>query len=551
MSHLRAFPSTVTFGLVLAFLFAAAPASATVLLDGSETKLLVGSSIRAVSESATTLDTAFGSLKCEESNLEASTTTSGGSGTSVKAIVENFSRSKCNTPHTMLAYGTLAIEWTSGNNGILYSTNTQLTVEYAGLHCIFKTNVTRLGTITGSATTKGSATLDIDATIPRDGGKGGALCGSAAQWTGSYEFTVPSTLNVAEEASPPIKGTMLTSGSGSQLKTGTLITSESEAVTTLHSQNGAIECANSHIGGKTTNNGGEGVKVDIKVEAFTLSGCNASITVLTHGTLSISASGSDNGTVTSTGTELTLEFKGFHCIYRTNNTSVGTITGSATTKGSATLDIAATIPRTGGSSGSSCGATIQWTGSYKITNPSALSIDDIIPAGSTTLTDGAGARRNAGTVVTAESEGPTTLHAPIGMLQCEESHIGGETANNGGGGADVTISLVSLIWSKCNDALTVLAKGSLSIKGTSGSNGTLYSTGTEVTREYLEFHCIFKTNGTQLGTITGSTTTKGNATLDISATIPRVGGSSGIFCGSTSQWTGSYKFTAPSTLNID
>jgi hypothetical protein len=36
----------------------------------------------------------------------------------------------------------------------------------------------------------------------------------------------------------------------------------------------------------------------------------------------------------------------------------------------------------------------------------------------------------------------------------------------------------------------------------------------------------------------------------ISATIPRTGGSSGIFCGSTAAWTGAYKVMSPATLNI-
>jgi hypothetical protein len=51
--------------------------------------------------------------------------------------------------------------------------------------------------------------------------------------------------------------------------------------------------------------------------------------------------------------------------------------------------------------------------------------------------------------------------------------------------------------------------------------------------------------------LTGSTTTGGNATLDIAATIPRTGGTSGAFCGSSIQWTAAFKFTAPSTLNVD
>jgi hypothetical protein len=93
----------------------------------------------------------------------------------------------------------------------------------------------------------------------------------------------------------------------------------------------------------------------------------------------------------------------------------------------------------------------------------------------------------------------------------------------------------------------VLVNGTLSIEGIGSNNGILNGTGNEVTVE-LEvkpnrFHCIFKANATNLGTVTGSSTTKATATLDISASIPRTGGSSGAFCGTTAQWTGAYVIT--------
>jgi len=88
--------------------------------------------------------------------------------------------------------------------------------------------------------------------------------------------------------------------------------------------------------------------------------------------------------------------------------------------------------------------------------------------------------------------------------------------------------------------VTVITKGSLEIHtretGVTES-GTLTSSGSEVTVEFLGFHCIFKTSSTDIGTLTAN---GGNATFDIAATIPRTGGRSGAFCGSTAQWTGSY-----------
>ena len=172
-------------------------------------------------------------------------------------------------------------------------------------------------------------------------------------------------------------------------------------------------------------------------------------------------------------------------------------------------------------------------------------------ASATTLTGAGGATLGTGTSIVAENEGTVTLHPPIGDIECKKSSVSGKTTNAGGAGVEVKGSIEALSFTECNATVTVLAKGELAVKGTGSTNGSLSSTGTEVTVEFAGFHCIFKTNGTGLGTVTGSTTTGGNATLDISATIPRTGGRSGAFCGSTAQWTGAYKVTSPSTLNID
>jgi hypothetical protein len=72
-----------------------------------------------------------------------------------------------------------------------------------------------------------------------------------------------------------------------------------------------------------------------------------------------------------------------------------------------------------------------------------------------------------------------------------------------------------------------------------------------VTVELLGLHCIFNTSNTDIGTFTGSANAGANATLDIEATIPRTGGRSGAFCGSSAQWKGSYKVTSPKPLAVD
>lgn len=175
-------------------------------------------------------------------------------------------------------------------------------------------------------------------------------------------------------------------------------------------------------------------------------------------------------------------------------------------------------------------------------------------ASATMLSDANGMALGAGTTISAESEGKVALDAPFGRVECE-SKISGKTKNTGSATETVTLTLESFTYTNCNaESAVALKPGELVIhtrETNSDNNGTLTWNGTEVTTEFLSTHCIYKTTETDVGTLTGSANTKGNATFDISATIPRVGGRSGAFCGSSAAWTGSYKFTAPSTFNVD
>lgn len=128
---------------------------------------------------------------------------------------------------------------------------------------------------------------------------------------------------------------------------------------------------------KTTTTGGLvlGVTtaVDSVVEELKFYNCTNGVTVhvLKRGTLKVTSSGGGSATVVSTGSEWTVVQAGFHCVFSTNNTTLGTLTGGA----EANLDIAATIPRTGGSSGVFCGSSAPWTGKYRITKPKPLIVD--------------------------------------------------------------------------------------------------------------------------------------------------------------------------------
>ena len=118
----------------------------------------------------------------------------------------------------------------------------------------------------------------------------------------------------------------------------------------------------------------------------------------------------------------------------------------------------------------------------------------------------------------------------------------------------------ALSFTGCTGGWTVTANvfGSLEVhtdasdpNGTSG-NGTLTSTGATVSAfsHVLGITCRYKTENTDIGTLTGSKTTGGTATLDVHASIPWHNGSP--FCGtSDSTWVGSYLVETPDNLNVD
>lgn len=170
------------------------------------------------------------------------------------------------------------------------------------------------------------------------------------------------------------------------------------------------------------------------------------------------------------------------------------------------------------------------------------------------------------TTIHAESEGKVIIHSPIGDIECNKT-MEGHTLNTGSATETVQFAITTLTFTNCNpgDTVTVLAAGSLVIhteyttevdgsqvqKTNSTNNGTVTSTGMRITVIHLGVHCIFETNVTDIGVLTGSANTGGHATLDTSGNLPRVGGEGGAFCGSSSPWTGSDTVRLPSVLNVD
>ena len=167
--------------------------------------------------------------------------------------------------------------------------------------------------------------------------------------------------------------TTLTDGSGNH---PTFIAATSTH-TNLHNSAINVTCTHSVAEGHPST-GGTGLTVEGPLTYLDFTNCGSwTVTVKKAGKLIVHGSGGNHGTLTSEGAEVTLSGFGLHCIFTTNTpTDIGTLTGSAVTKGHAVLDIAGTIARTGGNSGAFCGSSAQWTGSYTVTSPSVLNIHE-------------------------------------------------------------------------------------------------------------------------------------------------------------------------------
>ena len=167
-------------------------------------------------------------------------------------------------------------------------------------------------------------------------------------------------------------------------------------------------------------------------------------------------------------------------------------------------------------------------------------------ASATTLTSPAGTTLVKGSMIKAQSEGHTVLDSVIGKIECS---VGGEgELTDAGSATETTEGEVFFGTFSCTSAaVTVVKTGTAELHSLGSGKGTLTGSGTEVTVQTFGLHCIFTTNATTLGTVTGGTP----ATLQISATIPRTGGSSGAFCGASAPYTGKIKVTSPGTLLID
>jgi hypothetical protein len=207
--------AAVAAAALMAFV-GASTASATVLCKNNSNtttcseKYGVGTEIHAVLDAGNVakLTTSFKNIECTESTVAGKIENAGSSTTTVSGnitvtepepgkTVPELTFGGCNCTVAVLKAGSLEIHQIAGtDNGTLTSSNAEVTAScstiFGTVHCIYATNATDLGTLTGG----NPATLDIESqNIPRL--TTNALCDESANWDAKYEVTSPKPLFVA------------------------------------------------------------------------------------------------------------------------------------------------------------------------------------------------------------------------------------------------------------------------------------------------------------------------------------------------------------------
>jgi hypothetical protein len=156
----------------------------------------------------------------------------------------------------------------------------------------------------------------------------------------------------------------------------------------------------------------------------------------------------------------------------------------------------------------------------------------------------------------SETEKPT-LTSTFKTITCDESTVKGEVEKKGSAAETVKGPVQTLTFTtNCNCTVVVLKGGTLEVHAKDDKgNGTLTSNGAEVTVQcasiFGNVHCIYVTENDDMGTLTGSTTTGGTATMDITTEVKRAKTTeNGTLCDEEATWHAKYKVTTPDTLDV-
>jgi hypothetical protein len=358
-------PALVVLAIAMMGLIGSSGASATVLEVGGGVKtepielkasLQAKSSARLATTSGETINT------CTSSSLEAKDSTHT-SGIEVSGPVSSLSFSGCTREKVIVdTAGSLSVSWISGTtNGTVRSSGAKITVPTALGTATCTTENTDLGTLTGVAF--GPATIDIQAVV-----NCGALYPSA-RWEATYVVTSPEGLGVSGSA--PADTTLEIAGAAKNESVAVKASLSGSAVLKDTSNIFANTCTSSTVEGSTAAPYSSS-SVGGPVSALSFGSCtHEKVVVDKAGSLSVEwISGSTNGTVRSSGAEVTVPVTIFGSVVtatcKTENTDLGKLTGTAS--GTATVDVNAVL---------NCGSFLpsaKWEGTYVVTSPEGLGV---------------------------------------------------------------------------------------------------------------------------------------------------------------------------------
>jgi hypothetical protein len=190
----------IGFAAVVTAFVGAGIASATKLYS-NDAPLSKGTTINAVLKAGTeaVVKTGFFNMACGESTAHGVTSTTGGASEAVKGNISTLNFGECTGDTVItLSNGSLEVHHIAGTtNGTLTGSGTEATMIFhnvGGAHCIYKTEATDLGILTGN--TSGRATIHVEAALTRV--PTSFLCASSAILTATYEVTTPSPFWVEE-----------------------------------------------------------------------------------------------------------------------------------------------------------------------------------------------------------------------------------------------------------------------------------------------------------------------------------------------------------------
>lgn len=338
---------------------------------------------------------------------------------------------------------------------------------------------------------------------------------------------------------------------------GTAVTSFHAQQTSAISMTGSltITCQKSTMGGDITTN--DVNEAEGPITSLTFEECGNTFTVVKKGNLKLTAEGSNTATVRWSDAEMTVLLHSFlvgtvHCTYATpgTGTDIGTFTGSGHSGTTAKIDLSVSMQVDASTSDATCGEHSTWEGGYEFASPDPMTFN----FAGTTVTSPKGTKLGTGTEIKAESEGAVEFAGTI-TFSCQKATMEGKISSAGGENATVSAELSKQTFTECgNHTVEVKKPGSLEVHSLENSDGTLTSTGAEITvlthGIFLGTrHCIYTTEKTDLGTLTGSTTTGNTATLDVGP-VATSQSATDANCGSA-EWGGSYKVTTPDSLYVD